>query len=131
MIQTDERAQGESQMAYEQFRREHPGRGSLRVQVSAARGTFPVPGALVRVSRSFGGEPRLLHEAMTNESGIVDHIILPTLPASYSQQEATAADSGTRYQVLIRHASFTPVEDTVALYDQVETILPVPLLPLV
>ena len=36
------------------FRNAHPEQGSLRVQVSAAQGIFPIPGAAVEVYRDFG-----------------------------------------------------------------------------
>ena len=36
------------------FRSAHPEQGSLRVQVSAARGIFPIPGVAVEVYRDFG-----------------------------------------------------------------------------
>lgn len=36
------------------FRNAHPEQGSLRVQVSAAQGIFPIPGASVEVYRDFG-----------------------------------------------------------------------------
>ena len=39
----------------DEFVRSHPGRGVLRVQVGTGRGTFPVKGALVRVSKVIGG----------------------------------------------------------------------------
>jgi len=116
--------------AYEVFQQTHPGRGSLRVQVSTARGTFPVSGAWVEVSRVFDGSRRVLYRGMTDNSGIVEKIVLPTLPASYSRQESTAADSGTVYQVSVYHPGFVPLVDSdVELYDRIETILPVALEP--
>ena len=117
---------------YDAFVRTHPGRGSLRVQVSTARGTFPVPGAVVEVTRSFDGVRRILYSALTNNSGVVEHMVLPTLPADYSWQESTAENSGTVYEVSVYHPSFTPLQNnSVELYDKIETILPVALQPLV
>ena len=45
------------------FRNAHPEQGSLRVQVSAAQGIFPIPGASVEVYRDFGAvrELSLIH----------------------------------------------------------------------
>ncbi len=123
--------QPHSESAYELFQRAHPGRGSLRVQASTARGSFPVPGALVEVTRNFNGVTRVLYKNNTNNSGIVERMILPTLPSDYSRQEATAEDSGTVYQVSVYHPGFVPlINATVELYDGIETILPVALVPL-
>ena len=101
--------QPDSESAYELFQRAHPGRGSLRVQASTARGSFPVPGALVEVTRNFNGVTRVLYKNNTNNSGIVERMILPTLPSDYSRQEATAEDSGTVYQVSVYHPGFVPL----------------------
>ncbi len=116
--------------AYEQFQRDHPGWGRLRVQVSTARGTFPVPGAMVQISRSLGVGERILYRSFTDNSGIVGNMILPTLPASFSQREETAEDSGTVYKVSVYAPGFIPLVDSeVKLYDGIETILPVSLEP--
>lgn len=131
-MQMYDQGQENTENAYALFQNAHPGRGSLRVQVSTARGTFPIPGALVEVSRTFDGVVRVLYQAMTNESGIVEHMILPALPDEYSQQEATAENSGTVYQVSVFHPGFVPLRrNSVEIYDKVETILPVALVPLV
>lgn len=123
--------QATTQSEYDSFVQTHPGRGSLRVQVSTARGTFPVPGAVVEVTRSFGGVRRILYSALTDNSGVVEHMILPALPADYSRQESTAENSGTVYEVSVYHPSFTPLRNSsVEIYDKIETILPVALQPL-
>lgn len=124
--------QAETGAAYELFMQAHPAKGSLRVQVSTARGFFPVPGALVEVSRDFDGVKRVLYKNATNSSGIVEHMSLPALPVDYSQQESTAADSGTAYRVSVYHPAFVPLRGTqVMVYSGIETILPVALQPLV
>ncbi len=124
--------QPDSSAAYELFLKAHPGRGILRVQVSTARGSFPVPGAMVEVWRVFDGMKRILYKNVTNSSGIVEQMVLPALPADYSRQESTAASSGTAYEVSVYHPAFVPMQDArVMLYDGIETILPVALLPLI
>ncbi len=106
----------------------HPGRGTLRVQVTS--GTFPVAQAVVQVYRRNGTTNYVIFEGLTNQSGILDDIILPALPISYSLSPATAADSGTDYMVSIRHPDYLaqPFREITA-FDQVESILPVVLEP--
>lgn len=124
--------QAPSQTSYDEFLRAHPGRGNLKVQVSTARGTFPVSGALVEVTRVFDGVNRVLYKNVTNPSGIVERMPLPALPVGYSRQESTAEGSGTEYQVSVYHPAFVPLRfSTVEIYDGIETILPVALEPLV
>ena len=131
-IQPDAGAQPATETSYEAFLRSHPGRGSLRVQVSTARGTFPVANALVEVTKTFDGVERVLYKNVTNTSGIVEGMHLPALPVGYSRQESTAGSSGTEYQVSVYHPGFAPLRSsTVEVYDGIETILPVALQPLV
>lgn len=58
------------------FRNAHPEQGSLRVQVSAAQGIFPIPGASVEVYRDFGAVRETFYSGVTDSSG--------ALPTGYS-----------------------------------------------
>ena len=77
------------------FLQAHPDQGSLRVQVASGGGTFPVAGARVEVYRRFGGQTHTFYRGLTDESGIVQGIALPALPAAWSQAPDTASISGT------------------------------------
>ena len=122
-------AAGES---YRRFIEDHPGRGTLRVQVSTARGTFPVPGAQVEVSRVFNGVRRILYSRMTDLSGIAGGMVLPAQATGASLNELTAGTSGTVYQVSVYHAGYLPLRlSNVEIYNGIETILPVALEPVV
>lgn len=115
--------------AFRQFLLAHPGRGTLKVQVTTGDGTFPVPQARVEVQRRFGDASRLLFKNVTDISGITDNMVLPALPVSYSQSAATARNSGTEYWVSVYHPSYLPFEMPISIYDGIETILPVALDP--
>lgn len=110
----------------------HPDQGSLRVQVASGGGTFPVAGARVEVYRRFGGQTHTFYRGLTDESGIVQGIALPALPAAWSQAPDTASISGTGYLVSVRHPLFVPQEDReVTVYARIESILPVMLEPVI
>ena len=64
------------------FRNAHPEQGSLRVQVSAAQGIFPIPGASVEVYRDFGAVREMFFTGVTDASGIAEKILLPALPVT-------------------------------------------------
>ena len=118
------------EQARQQFTLAHPDRGTLRVQVSTAQGAFPVPEAAVTVARSFGGVSQILYRGVTDSSGILDGLSLPALPDSYSQNAATAGQSGTEYQVSVYQPDFVPVNGrSVTIFSNIETILPVVLEP--
>ena len=108
------------------FLRTHPDRGGLRVQVTCGGGRFPVAGAQVVISRTFGTEEHIFY------SGILSGIRLPAPPFAWSQASDTAALSGLDYQVSVQHPMFQPVAGrTATVFDGVETILPVMLEPVV
>lgn len=111
------------------FRGAHPEQGSLRVQVSAARGVFPIAGAEVEVYRDFGGVRETFYTGVTDESGIIDGILLPALPAVWGQSADTAGISGTDYTVTVRHPHYGEQEQQVLIFPRVETLLSVSLTP--
>lgn len=111
------------------FMQAHPARGALRIQVTA--GPFPVAGAQVEVFRRFGQLRQVFYRGVTDQSGILQGIALPALPAAWSQSSDTADVSATNYQVTVRHPMFAPdVGRNAAVYARTETILPVALEPL-
>lgn len=113
------------------FLAENYARGTLRVQVFAAQGTFPVPDAMVEVSAVLDGTVLPLYRRTTDLSGIADAMILPTRPKIDSQREETATGSGALYTVSVYHPQYRPLEGhKVVIYDGVETIYPALMFPL-
>ena len=112
------------------FLASHPGRGTMRIQVNTADAAFPVPEAVVEVSAVIDGTTLPIYRRKTNQSGIVDDLILPAKPRSDSQSEKTASQSGTLYTVTVTHPGFRLLTDKrVVIYDGVETIFPAALQP--
>lgn len=113
------------------FLRTHPGRGTLRVQVSVGDGAFPVAQAAVEVFALLNGERLPLYRRYTDRSGIVDGLVLPASPTADTQQQSTAAESVTYYHVGVFHSGYLPYpEQRVEIYNGIETILPVSLQPI-
>ena len=113
------------------FLTDHPGRGTVRVQVTTADGAFPIADAAVEISAVMGGTALPLYRRKTNASGIAGDFVLPAKPRFVSQREETADGSGTLYTVTVTKAGFRPLTDRrVVIYDGVETIFPAALQPL-
>ena len=90
-----------------------------------------IPDAQVEVFRLFGQLRQVFYRGVTDQSGILQGIALPALPAAWSQSSDTADVSATDYQVTVRHPMFAPdVGRNAAVYARTETILPVALEPL-
>ncbi len=112
------------------FRAAHAEQGSLRVQVSSARGIFPVPGAEVEVYRDFSAVRETFYTGITDSSGIAEGILLPALPASWGRSADTAGISGTAYTVAVRHPRYDTHEQAqVLVFPRVESLLSVSLTP--
>lgn len=112
------------------FRSAHPEQGSLRVQVSAAQGIFPIPGAAVEVYRDFGAVRETFYTGVTDNSGIVEGILLPALPAAWGRSADTAGISGTTYSVTVCHPQYGQREqEQVLVFPRVESLLSVSLTP--
>lgn len=103
----------------------HESQGFLRIWVTAAGGTLPLPGVPVRISTEDG---TLLHVLRTGESGLTPTIALPTPPASDSFTPGTKPY--TSYQVSVDTQGYTPVSLlSVPIFDGITSVQPVALLP--
>lgn len=115
---------------YQDYISSYPGRGTLKVQISAAYEAFPVNGVEVDVSVIHNGVRYLLYSDITNSSGIVDNMVLPTRAVDTVLAPKTSDENEAQYLVSLFHPSFKSVVDkVVTVYDRIETILPLSLTP--
>lgn len=131
--QYENRVSGDSPFKpeFENYISSHPGRGSLRVQVSAANQSFPVKNVFVEVAVNDGGVRYSLYQDATDESGVVNEIVLPTCKADDNNSPETAGKDNAVYLISVYHPAFREVRDyPVTVQDRIETILPVSLEPL-
>lgn len=116
---------------FEQYINAHPGRGSLKVQVSAANRSFPVKNVFVEVAMRDGDRRYSIYHDVTDESGIVNEIVLPTHAAGDNNRPETAGKEKAVYLISLFHPAFEEITDyPVTIQDRIETILPVALRPL-
>ncbi len=116
---------------FEDYINQNPGRGSLKVQVSAANRSFPVKNVFVDVALVQNGMRYSIYHDVTDSSGIVNEIVLPSCPAADNNSPETAGKSDTTYLVSVYHPAFEEIVDfPVTIQDRIETILPVALEPL-
>lgn len=116
---------------FEDYINQNPGRGSLKVQVSAANRSFPVKNVFVDVALVQNGMRYSIYHDVTDSSGIVNEIVLPSCLAADNNSPETAGKSDTTYLVSVYHPAFEEIVDfPVTIQDRIETILPVALEPL-
>ena len=125
--------QGETpfRQEYEAYLQEYPGRGTLKVQISVARGAFPLKNVLVDVSQIYNGIRYSLYNDVTDMSGIVDNMVLPARSFESTLNFDDSRIPEAQYLVTVYHPDFKELTDcAVIIHDKTETILPVSLTPL-
>ena len=115
---------------YEEYIQAYPGRGTLKVQISVARGAFPLKNVLVDVSQIYNGVRYSLYNDVTDISGIVDNMVLPARSIESTLNFDTVQPEA-QYLVTVFHPDFRELTDcAVVIHDKTETILPISLVPL-
>lgn len=76
-----------SDTAYQNFLKENPGTGSLKIRTSSASEALPVSGVEVTVSKKIGDNTIVFFQGQTDESGMINGIKLPTPVHVQSDEE--------------------------------------------
>ena len=63
---------------YQDFIRENPSQGFLRIRAYAASGALPISGLRVIVFKNVENSKIIFFDGVTNNSGVIEKIILPT-----------------------------------------------------
>ena len=71
---------------YQEFIRENPSQGFLRIRAYAASQAVPIRGLRVIVSKIFDNNKIVFFDGVTNDSGVIERIILPTPKISDDNQ---------------------------------------------
>ena len=76
----------QNDLSFQNFLRDNPGRGTLKVRASSANAAVPVEGVRVIVSKKIGNNTIIFFNGSTDESGMINGISLPTPPAVSSDE---------------------------------------------
>mgnify|MGYP007056156643 CR=1 FL=1 len=85
---------------YKEFMTKNPSKGNLRIRAYAASGAVPISNLKVTVRTNFNNDNIILFEGVTNESGIIDRIILPAPKLNPDNLDAPQA---TTYEVVANY----------------------------
>ena len=108
---------------------ENMGAGTLLVQVTLANGAIPMAGASVQVFRA-GSDGEPIATLITDRSGRTKRITLPTPAAEYSQSHSNVRPYAN-YDIKVELPGYyTQHLVSVPIFDQVDSIQPVDLMPL-
>lgn len=73
---------------YNNFFKEYPSRGGLRVRAYAASGAVPISGLKVVISTMYNNDKIIFFEGVTDESGLIERVSLPTPELSTDNLES-------------------------------------------
>ena len=127
-----QRVSGESPFKpeYDDYVSENPGRGSLKVQISVADEALPIKDVFVDVALIYKGNRYSIYHDVTDSSGIVNEIVLPSRLTEETQTPESAEKGEPVYLVSAFHPGFEEIIDCpVTIHDRIETILPISLNP--
>ena len=113
-------------LSREEFMREFPGQGTLKVQLTYGSGMLPVSKATVHITSSYNGRVYDLYNDVTDISGILENITLPAAEFENTNDYSTSYEKSAVYRVSLFHPDFVPIDDMqIIIYDGIKTILPV------
>lgn len=114
---------------YEQFLNQNPAEGTLKIQAFTARQALPVPGTHIIISKQIGDDMHIFFEGDTDESGIIDGIILPA-PARSSSETPFQPHPFTMYDIQAQHPLYVPQDLRYGvIFEGVKSIQPIDLIP--
>lgn len=110
---------------YKDFIRENSARGILKVEAHSSTNAYPLKNVRVIVSKMIGNDKVIFYDGVTNESGIIENIILPT---KVMTDEVNSADDiiFTMYDLEASYLDNDLKKDyNVSIFDNVKVIQPV------
>ena len=112
---------------YQTFMTENPSTGTLRVNVFTANGAIPLADANVIITKKIGNYNVLFFDGLTNSSGMIDNIVLPTPNTSSNNMEVP---NYTFYELNANHAGYQDVKQyEIAMFGNTKVIQYVKLMP--
>lgn len=110
---------------YADYLENNPGSGLLRIQVYTANQAFPLEGVEVKVYKEIDGKRVVFFTGVTDSSGIIDNINLPTKEVKKEVESASDITS-TDYTIEARYPKTDVTQDyVVSIYDDLKVIQPI------
>ncbi len=110
---------------YEKFIKENSARGILKIEAHSSTNAYPLKNVRIVVSKMIENDKVIFFDGLTNESGIIENIILPT--KVMTDEVNSAADIiFTTYDVEASYPDNDLKKDyNVSIFDNVKVIQPV------
>ncbi len=110
---------------YPGFANQNTGSGLLKVQVFSANQAFPLKDVAITIYKDIDGKRVVFYEGVTDSSGIIDNISLPTIEMK-NDVESSDDIVFTTYNITAKNISTDETKDYVIyIYDDVKIIQPI------
>lgn len=107
------------------YLKNNPGSGLLRIQVYTANQAFPLEDVEVKVYKEIDGKRVVFFNGVTDSSGIIDNINLPTKEVKKEVESASDIMS-TDYIIEAKYPKTCVAQDyIVSIYDDLKVIQPI------
>lgn len=107
---------------YQEFIKENPETGLLKVQAFTADQAIPLPNTKVFITKQIGDNDVLFFSGETNSSGIIDQIELPAPNGEYNI-ESFEAPKYTTYKLIASNDQYKMVKEyEVAMFGNVRVL---------
>ena len=110
---------------YGDYLKNNPGLGLLRIQVFTANQAFPLQDVEIKVYKDIDGTRVVFYSGVTNSSGIIDNINLPTKEVK-KEVESAADIKSTDYVIEAGYPKTDVTQEyVVSIYDYLKVIQPI------
>ncbi len=110
---------------YADYLKDNPGSGLLRVQVFTANQAFPLENVEIKVYKEIDGKRVVFYTGVTDSSGIIDNINLPTKEVK-EVVESAADITATNYIIEAKYPKTSVAQEyIVSIYDDLKVIQPI------
>lgn len=111
--------------SYSNFMKDNSGEGILKIQAYTANQAFPLEGVAIDISKVIDGNKVIFFSGVTDSSGIIDDIHLPTVPVKEDVNEK-ADIVYTTYDVVATYPKNNiRKEYQIAIFDNIKVIQPI------
>ncbi len=110
---------------YKNFININQGVGILKIEASTASGAYPLKDVDIVISKDFGEDKIIFYKGITNDSGIIDNIILPTRSTVKEIMEASDIIY-TTYDLVASYPKYNlDRKYDVSIFDDIKVIQPI------
>jgi hypothetical protein len=110
---------------YKNFENIHSSSGILKVESYTAYGAYPLSDVSIEVSKMFGNDKVIFFVGKTNDSGIIENIVLPTRKIVDEVNDASDI-LYTTYDLIAKYPKYNLEKRyDVSIFDGVKVIQPV------